>query len=85
MEKKLTLKRDIHTACVCAARSKDGITGWERVPENPLVVPTPGSWDELSCYKPTVIRDADGSYRLWYNGRSGCAEYIGYASGTLDE
>ena len=77
--------RDIHTACVCAARSKDGITGWERVPENPLVMPTPGSWDELSCYKPTVIRDADGSYRLWYNGRNGRAEYIGYASGTLDE
>ena len=75
--------RDIHTACICAARSKDGITGWERVPENPLVVPTPGAWDEHSCYKPTVVRDKDGLYRLWYNGRRDGAEYIGYACGRI--
>lgn len=52
--------RDINTACVCAARSKDGITDWHRAPENPLVTPTPGSWDEHSCYKPTVVRDDNG-------------------------
>lgn len=75
--------RDIHTACICAARSADGITGWERVPENPLVTPTPGAWDENSCYKPTVIREADGTYRLWYNGRSNDKEYVGYACGRL--
>ena len=76
--------RDIHTACVCAARSKDGITGWERVPENPLVMPDPGTWDACSCYKPTVIRDEDGSYHLWYNGRVDGYEYIGYAHGRID-
>ena len=76
--------RDIHTACVCAARSKDGITNWERVPENPLVTPSPGAWDENSCYKPTVVRDEDGSYHLWYNGRSAGFEYIGYARGRVD-
>ena len=75
---------DIHTACVCAARSKDGITGWERVPENPLVMPDPGTWDACSCYKPTVIRDEDGSYHLWYNGRVDGYEYIGYAHGRID-
>ena len=75
--------RDIHTACICAARSKDGITGWQRVPENPLVTPTPGGWDENSCYKPTVVRDDDGLYHLWYNGRREGYEYIGYATGTL--
>ena len=75
--------RDVHTACICAARSEDGITGWVRVPENPLVTPTPGAWDESSCYKPTVIRAADGSYRLWYNGRANAKEYIGYACGKL--
>ena len=75
--------RDIHTACICAARSGDGITGWERVPENPLVTPTPGSWDADSCYKPTAVRAADGSFRLWYNGRRNDGEYIGYAFGTL--
>ena len=75
--------RDIHTACISAARSRDGISGWIRVPENPLVTPTPGGWDADSCYKPTAVRAADGTYRLWYNGRRGGDEYIGYASGTL--
>ena len=75
--------RDINTACVCAARSKDGITGWQRVPENPLVMPTPDTWDADSCYKPTVVRADDGSYRLWYNGRRGGAEFIGYAEGRI--
>ena len=77
--------RDIHTACVCAARSKDGITNWERVPENPLVMPDPGTWDACSCYKPTVVRDEDGSYHLWYNGRVDGYEYIGYAHGRVDK
>lgn len=76
--------RDIHTACICAARSKDGITHWERVPENPLVTPTPGTWDEDSCYKPTVIKAEDGTYHLWYNGRRKHEEYIGYAFGRID-
>ena len=75
--------RDIHTACICAARSKDGITGWERVPENPLVTPTPGAWDADSCYKPTVVTADDGTCRLWYNGRAGACEYIGYAEGRI--
>ena len=75
--------RDIHTACVCAARSKGGITGWERVPENPLVMPTPDAWDAESCYKPTVVQADDGTYRLWYNGRRGGAEFIGYAEGRI--
>ena len=75
--------RDIHTACVCAARSRDGITGWERVPENPLVMPSPGEWDADSCYKPTVVKEDDGTIRLWYNGRRGGDEFIGYAEGRI--
>lgn len=75
--------KDINTACICAARSKDGVSDWQRVPENPLVTPTKGSWDEDSCYKPTVIRADDGTYRLWYNGRKEHFEYIGYATGSL--
>ena len=75
--------RDINTACICAARSKEGITGWHRVPENPLVTPTPGTWDEHSCYKPGVIRSDDGTYHIWYNGRRNGDEFIGYATGTI--
>ena len=77
--------RDINTACICAARSKDGISDWRRVPENPLVTPTPGTWDEHSCYKPAVIRDENGLYHLWYNGRQNGNEFIGYATGTIAE
>ena len=76
--------RDINTACVCAARSENGITDWKRAKENPLVTPTPGTWDEDSCYKPTVVRTADGTYRLWYNGRCKAPEYIGYAEGKIE-
>jgi len=75
--------RDIHTACICAARSRDGITDWHRVPENPLVTPTPGTWDEHSCYKPAAVRDESGLYHIWYNGRRNGDEFIGYATGTI--
>lgn len=76
--------RDINTACICAARSENGITDWIRADENPLVVPTPDMWDADSCYKPTVVKSDDGTYRLWYNGRRGGEEYIGAASGKLN-
>ena len=76
--------RDVNTACICAARSPDGITGWERVRENPLVIPTPGTWDSDSCYKPAAVKDSEGLYHIWYNGRRGYAEYIGYATGKIE-
>ena len=76
---------NIDTACICAARSKDGITNWQRVVENPLVTPTLGMWDEDSCYKPAVVRGDDGVYHIWYNGRRCDEEYIGYATGNLKE
>jgi len=73
--------RDIHTACICAALSPDGITQWKRCKQNPLVVPTPGGWDGDSCYKPSMLYDeAFGGWRVWYNGRLAHDEYIGEAS-----
>ena len=69
---------DIDTARICVARSRDGITQWERHPANPIVSPTAGSWDESACYKPSVVRDEEnGRWLLWYNGRHGAPEYIG--------
>lgn len=69
---------DIDTACICCARSADGISGWERSPLNPLVYPSRGEWDGDACYKPTVLFE-DGIWRIWYNGRLGINEYIGLA------
>ena len=61
------------------AFSKDGITGWERYEHNPIVVPVEGTWDASACYKPTVYRDVENDmWHLWYNGRNGAPEYIGY-------
>ena len=72
--------RDIDTACVCVARSENGITCWERSPMNPLVVPSPDAWDADSCYKPTALwNDAENKWMLWYNGRNGRIERIGLA------
>ncbi len=77
--------RDIHTACVCVAYSKDGITDFHRCKTNPLVAPTPGEWDADSCYKPSALYDAKNNrWRIWYNGRAKGAEYIGMAEKTGD-
>ena len=71
---------DIDTARLCVARSKNGITGWERSPLNPLVSPDKDSWDADACYKPSAIYEEDlGVWRIWYNGRNGVPEYIGLA------
>lgn len=58
------------------ARSKDGITGWERSGLNPIVAPDPEAWDGEACYKPFVLRDGK-TWKLWYNGRKGSVEQIG--------
>jgi len=49
------------------ARSRNGITEWEKHPDNPLVSPDKDSWDSLSVYKPFVLRDGD-HWIMWYNG-----------------
>uniref|UniRef100_UPI000702A7EC hypothetical protein n=1 Tax=Candidatus Symbiothrix dinenymphae TaxID=467085 RepID=UPI000702A7EC len=67
-----------HLARIGIARSKDGITNWERLPTNPIVSPTQDGWDAEACYKPFVIYDAkEKKWRLWYNGRTGNLERIG--------
>ena len=72
--------RDIHTACVCAAYSADGITDFRRCRGNPLIAPTAGAWDADACYKPSALYDPEKDlWRLWYNGRAGGTEYIGMA------
>ena len=69
---------DIDTARICLARSRDGITCWERCPANPIVSPTLDGWDGDACYKPSVICDEEHNrWLLWYNGRKGAPEYVG--------
>jgi predicted GH43/DUF377 family glycosyl hydrolase len=70
--------RDVDHAQIGLARSRDGITHWERNPANPIVHPDPGSWDHDACYKPYAVFDGQ-KWLLWYNGRHGALEQIGVA------
>ena len=71
--------RDDHHAQIGIARSKDGITGWQRHPANPIVRPGRDRWDHDACYKPYAVLD-EGRWLLWYNGRHGGFEQIGLAT-----
>jgi len=72
--------RDVDHAQIGVARSRDGITGWERNPNNPIISPTEGSWDHDACYKPFALYDEQNDlWRLWYNGRRDEPEEIGLA------
>ena len=70
--------RDGDHAQIGLARSKDGISGWERHPANPILRPGAGKWDADAVYKPFRF-PGDGRWRLWYNGRRGGVEQIGMA------
>jgi predicted GH43/DUF377 family glycosyl hydrolase len=71
--------RDRDHAQIGLARSKDGVTGWERHPSNPIISPGSGQWDQDAVYKPYAIFDGR-KWLLWYNGRRGGVEQIGLAT-----
>jgi len=71
---------DEHTAHIGLARSRDGISVWERHPANPILAPGQGTWDADACYKPYAIYDKHTDrWLLWYNGRRKRSEQIGLA------
>ena len=77
--------RDINTACICAAYSANGLTDFHRCKMNPLVSPTPGAWDEDSCYKPSALYNPEKDlWRIWYNGRANSKEFVGMAEQAGD-
>jgi predicted GH43/DUF377 family glycosyl hydrolase len=61
------------------ARSKDGITDWQRHRANPIIRTGKGQWDADAVYKPYAILDGK-RWLLWYNGRRGGVEQIGVAT-----
>jgi predicted GH43/DUF377 family glycosyl hydrolase len=69
---------DEDTAQIGIARSEDGITAWERHPQNPVIAPSENEWDGDACYKPYTLFDGH-VWHLWYNGRHGELEQIGMA------
>jgi beta-1,2-mannobiose phosphorylase / 1,2-beta-oligomannan phosphorylase len=71
--------RDVDHAQIGVARSRDGITHWQRHPANPIIRPGEGKWDHDACYKPYAIFDGR-KWLLWYNGRHGSLEQVGVVS-----
>ena len=69
---------DVNTARIGLARSRDGITGWQRHPQNPIIRPGKDRWDHDAVYKPYAVFDGR-RWLLWYNGRRGGVEQIGLA------
>ena len=69
--------RDVDYAQIGIAKSKDGISNWQRHPQNPIIRPGAG-WDASAVYKPYAIFDGK-RWLLWYNGRNKGFEQIGVA------
>ncbi len=71
---------DVHWAQIGVARSPDGISDWERHPQNPIIKTSKEGWDRDACYKPYAIFDEKNDrWMLWYNGRKLSKEQIGLA------
>jgi len=70
--------RDEEHAQIGLARSRDGITNWQKHQQNPIITPTENQWDSDATYKPFAIW-YDNKWLLWYNGRRGDVEQIGVA------
>jgi len=68
--------RDVDHAQIGVARSRDGLSHWQRLPANPIIRPGLDKWDHDACYKPYAILDGQ-RWLLWYNGRHGGAEQVG--------
>jgi predicted GH43/DUF377 family glycosyl hydrolase len=68
--------RDEPHAQIGLARSRDGITNWQRHPANPIIRPGENQWDHDACYKPYALFDGQ-KWLLWYNGRHDALEQIG--------
>ena len=68
---------DMYKGTVNVARSRDGVTDWERYRENPILRTGPcGEWDCEAVYKPWIL-NVGGKWMLWANGRKMGIERIG--------
>jgi predicted GH43/DUF377 family glycosyl hydrolase len=71
--------RDVDHAQIGLARSRDGVSNWQRHPANPIIgTGKYWAWDHDAVYKPYAIL-SDGQWYLWYNGRQRHVEQIGLA------
>jgi predicted GH43/DUF377 family glycosyl hydrolase len=71
---------DIDHAEIGMAKSKDGITKWERCKANPILKPGTSGWDADAIYMPYLLPDtANNRWLLYYSGRHNWSEKMGIA------
>jgi predicted GH43/DUF377 family glycosyl hydrolase len=79
-------QRDPFTSRIGMARSRDGVTDWEKHPDNPILAPgEPCSWNGAMVYKPTALwDDRRQRWDLWFNASMDLNghERIGHAWST---
>jgi predicted GH43/DUF377 family glycosyl hydrolase len=65
------------------AYSTDGGINWTRNTNPVLEGGAPGSWDAVTTFQPSVLKD-DTTYHMWYCGHDGSLDHrqIGYATGS---
>lgn len=72
-----TAWQDEYKSRICAARSRDGVTCWERHPANPLVTWGQfGAWDVESVCRPFVLHE-QGRWLCYYTGSARGQNRIG--------
>jgi predicted GH43/DUF377 family glycosyl hydrolase len=76
---------DVNHANLCLARSRDGISNWERHPSNPILqaagMLNPFAWDRDAIYKPSAVQ-TDQGWLVFFNARRHNIEQIGLAEHT---
>lgn len=72
-----TAWQDPCKARICVARSRDGVSNWERHPKNPIVTWGQfGTWDCESASHPYPMH-LPGEWRCYFTGRNGFEKRIG--------
>jgi hypothetical protein len=79
----LAFQRDPHVGRIGMARSHDGITNWERHPDNPILAPGKiCTWNAAMVYKPHALWDErKHRWDVWFNASTilNGQERIGHA------
>lgn len=69
--------------CIGVATSGDGVM-FEKRASGPLLCPRPGAWDESPLRGPAVVRDRDGTLRLFYESGGLIGEAISIDGETFE-
>jgi len=54
---------------------------WTKDNNNPIMSPSPGTWESSAVSFPFVLKDGD-TLKMWYNGDDGTYNRVGYATST---